>query len=201
MLFAGVDGGWRCLDRNIRLNGEEIAKSGTLVVGKFAMQSVGAEDGLALGLGHLAQIAEGAADEALAVGGKCVELLGGDANLLPLLRSEMFHHLIALQQAATLLLRHTVQFGEIVQRALLGLRGQLAEARFILERLLLLLESHVAVTIHPLLEMLLVRLGARRGFRSNVLPLWLRLRSRLFGHGMGLSPSKTRRGGKQKESR
>jgi hypothetical protein len=200
VLFAGVDRGGRPLDRNVRFDSQEIAEGGALVVGELAVKTIRVEDGLALRLGHLAQIAEGAADQALTVRGKRAELLRGDADLLPLLRSEVLHHLVAFQQATALLLRHVVQLGEIVQRTLLGLRWQLAEAGFTLERSLLLGKRHVAVAIHPLFQVLLVRLGAGRGLGSSVGPLGRR-GSRLPGLRMGLSPGKAWRGGKQKESR
>ena len=58
------------MDRNVRLNGEEITKSGTLVVGKLAVKTVGVEDGLALRLGHLTKITPGAGHQATTIGRK-----------------------------------------------------------------------------------------------------------------------------------
>jgi hypothetical protein len=77
---------------------------------------------------------------------------------LPLRWAELLHLLGALQDAPALLGRHIVELREAVAHALLGLRGEIAETGLIFERVLLLCKWKIAVMIHPLRQVLLIRL-------------------------------------------
>jgi hypothetical protein len=114
---------------------------------------------LALGLGHLAEVAEGTADEAAAILRKAAELLHCSAKLLALRDAHVGDGFVALEEAAALLGRHIVELGKAVAEPLLGLGGKIVEAGLALERLLLLSERHVAVTSHPLGQVLLILCG------------------------------------------
>jgi hypothetical protein len=101
------------------------------------------------------RIAEGAGDEAATVYREAAEILHGAAYLLALRRGEALHGLGMLDDTAALLIGHVVELGEAIKHSLLSLGRELAEAGFVLERGLLLLERELAVTIHPLGQMLL----------------------------------------------
>jgi hypothetical protein len=110
-------------------------------------------------LRHLAEVAEGAGHKSAAILGKPLVLFCCGANLLPLLRSKMLNRLSVLNHAAALFGRHVVELREVVSQGLLGLRREIAEAGLILERALLLCQGQIAVTVHPLAQMLLFRLS------------------------------------------
>jgi hypothetical protein len=160
------------------------------------VQAVGGKNRLTLRFRHLAQIAKRASYKTAAIRGKRVELLGCTANLLALLRTEVLQRLVALQQTATLLLRHAVQPGKIIELALLRLRRKLPETRLILESPLLLREAQAAVAIHPLLKVLLIRLRTSRRPGPSRLPLWRG--SSLPWRRVGLTPRETGRGAKER---
>jgi hypothetical protein len=159
-LFAGVYGVGGALDGDVRLDGKEVIEGGALVVVELAVEAIGAEDGLALGLGHLSEIAEGTLDETAAIGWERGELLRGAAYLLALSRSEVLEGLVAGEETAALLIGHVVELGEAIEEALLVLLGKLVEAGLVLKSALLLIWWEIAMAIHPLGEMLLVGLGA-----------------------------------------
>ena len=58
------------LNGKIGLDGEETGERAAFLVRELAAETVGVEDGLALRLGHLAEVAEGPGDEAAAVFGE-----------------------------------------------------------------------------------------------------------------------------------
>ncbi|CAN5616626.1 hypothetical protein BH10ACI4_BH10ACI4_02240 [soil metagenome] len=94
---------------------------------------VGAKDRLALLIRHLAQIAEGTGDETAALYRQITELPHGCPDLLTLRLGEMLHRFVPLKDATPLLVGHTVELGQAIQHALLGLLRKLPEARFALE--------------------------------------------------------------------
>ena len=125
------------LNGKVGFDGEETGEGAAFLVRELAAETVGVEDGLALGVGHLAEVAEGPGDEAAAVFGETAKLLEGSADLLTLRHSEMRHGFVVLDEAAALLGRHVVKLGEAIEHALLGLRRKVAEARFLLQSALL----------------------------------------------------------------
>jgi hypothetical protein len=146
----------RLLDGDIRLDREEVVEGAALLVGELAAEAIGVHHGLTLGLRHLAEIAEGSADETTAVLRKAAELLHSSAKLLALSDAHISDGFVALEEAAALLGRHAVELCETVAEALLGLGGKIMKARFALKRFLLLGERHLAVARHPLGQMLLI---------------------------------------------
>ena len=147
--------------------------------------------GLTLVRREIAQIAEGVGNGAAAVRGEAGELAHGAAHLLTLLGGEMLHGFGAGNDALPFFWSHVVELGEAVVHALLHLRGQIAETGFTLQGPLLLRHGEVAVTVHPLGEMLLIFLrnsGVRgsggMGGRSGSTP-WARLRKAADGDGKG----------------
>jgi hypothetical protein len=156
----------RALDGNEGLNSEEAGEGVAFLIGELVPETVGAEDGLALRLRHLAEVTEGTGDQAAAIFGEAAKLLHGSANLLTLGRREMRDGLVVLNDAAALFGRHTVELRETIEHVLLRQRRKVAEARLLLQGPLLVSERLVAVTIHPLAEMILVLLlGAGTGVR------------------------------------
>jgi len=149
--FAGA------LHGEVRLHGEEVREGGAFLVGELAAKTIGVENSLALREGHLADVTKGAGYKTSAVLGKAAELLHRSSNLLPLWRAEPLHGFGALEQATALFRLHIVKLGESILHALLGLPRKLAEAGFILQRLLLLRERQIPVAGDPLRKMLLRR--------------------------------------------
>lgn len=146
------------MDRNEGFNREETGEGVAFLIGELAAETIGAEDSLTLRLGHLAKITEGSCDQAATVFGETAKLLHGPADLLTLRRREMRHGFVVLDDAAALLGRHVVKLGEAVEHALLCLGGKVAEAGFLLQGSLLIGERQIAMTVHPLGEVLLVLL-------------------------------------------
>lgn len=166
-IFGSVAG---ALHGKVGFDGEEVGEGGALLVGELAPKASGVKNSLALRNRHLADIAEGAGYKAAAIDGKAAELLHRSTNLLPLRRREPFHHLGAFKQAAALFRRHVIELRQPVLHPLLRLLRQFAETRFILESLLLLRERQIAVAVHPLREMLLLRplrMGIRRALSKD----------------------------------
>ncbi len=143
------------LGRKVRFNLEQIREGAALLVGELAAEAVRVQHRLTLRGRHLPQIAEGVGHQSPAVLGKRSKLLHRPANLLPLRHAEMFHRLVALDQALALLGRHIVELSEAIAQMLLCLRGKLAEARLVFERPLLLGQRETAVVVHPLFKMFL----------------------------------------------
>ncbi len=77
----------------------------------------------------------------------------------------MLHRFGAFNDAAALLGRHIVELRETVEHTLLGLRREIAEARFVLQGALLVPPEEDCYDDHPLGQMLLIplRTGARNG--------------------------------------
>jgi len=96
--------------------------------------------------------------EAATILGKTSVLLQRATNLLPLRWGEMFHLLGALKDAPTLLGRHVVELRQTIVHALLRLRWKITEAGLLFERTLLFCKRKIAVMIHPLPQVLLIRL-------------------------------------------
>jgi len=126
------------LDRNVGLECEKTGECVALLIGELPAETVCVHDGLPLLRRHLAQVTEGAGDHELAVLGKSAVLLNRTLDLLSLLRSEVLHLLVALNDAPTLLGSHIVELSEAIAYALLRLRWKITEARLILKRTLLL---------------------------------------------------------------
>ncbi len=113
---------------------------------------------MTLGNRHLAYIAEGACDEAATLGGETAELLHGTADLLPLRWRELLHDLGPGKQALALLGRHRIQLRKPVPHTLLCLCGKVLKSGFMLQGALLLLQWEIAMAIHPLRQVFLLRL-------------------------------------------
>lgn len=117
------------------------------------------------------------ADGAAAVLRQGAKLKHRAANLLALRGSKVLHRLIALQNAVSLLRGHAVQLAQPIAHSLLRLGGKLVKSGLTLKRALLLRNRQVAVTAHPLGEMLLVA-GSRRGVPRAVISRRRSLRRR-----------------------
>jgi hypothetical protein len=159
-LLAAVDRVTGSPDREIGFDGKEVGESGALLIGELAADAIRVENGLALRVGHLAEVAEGAADQAPTISREAIPLMHGCDDLLPLRLGQMLQCLVALQYAATLFFRHIVELGKALQITLLGLGGELTEAGFVLEGGVLLIQREVTMTFHPLCQVFLVRAGA-----------------------------------------
>jgi len=146
------------LNRQIGLDSEEAGECASLLIGELTAEAFRIEDGLTLRNRHLADIAEGAGYQSAAIHWQIAELLHRPTKLLTLLRRETLHDLGALEESAALLRRHAIELAQVVAHPLLGLRRQVAEAGFPFQGTLLLLQGEVAVMVHPLAEMLLLRL-------------------------------------------
>lgn len=144
------------LDWKIGFKRQKTGKGIALLIGKLLVKSVGAEDSQPLRLRHLSQVAKGSSDQAAAVLGKPAILLQRTAKLLPLWRSEVFYRFGVFQHASALLRRHIIKLSEAVPHRLLRLRWKIAEAGFLFERALLIGQGHVAMTVHPLPQVLLI---------------------------------------------
>ena len=144
---------------------KEIGERAPLLVRKLAAKAGRVENGLALRLRHLAKIAEGAGNEAATIFRESAKLLHRAANLLSLRRRKALHGFGAVKDSAALVRRHVIELRQAIAHALLGRRGQIAKAGLIFQSALLLRERKVAVTVHPLGQMLLipVRLWSERG--------------------------------------
>src|SRR5260370_32363737 len=108
------------LNRKVGFDREEIGDGVAFLIGELSAETVRAEDGLALWLRHLAQVAEGASDQAATVLGKSTVFLQRAADLLALRWSEVLHLLGALKDAPALLGCHIVTLREAVPHGLLG---------------------------------------------------------------------------------
>ena len=150
------------------LNGHEAAEGVALLIVEAIGVAAGVECGGALFGRKLAKGAEAAANGGFLVRRKRRPVARGRANLLALLRREVLHIFIALDERVALLLRHGVELGEAVAHALLrGLR-QIVEAGLVFERLLLLRRRKIVVVVHPLFKMFAARsVGAGVGADSR----------------------------------
>lgn len=83
-------------------------------------------------------------------------MLDGRSVLLPLGQCHPLKRLIPLENAVPLLRVHIVELNESVPIALLRLRGQIFESWFILKLPQLFLHGDILVSLHPLLQMLLL---------------------------------------------
>jgi hypothetical protein len=128
----------RVLDRNVGFKCEKTGERVALLLGELSAETVCVHEGLTLLRRHLAQVAEGAGYEELAVLRKSAVLLNRTLDLLSLLRSEVLHLLVALNNAPALLWSHIVELSEAIAYALLRLRWKITEARLILKGTLLL---------------------------------------------------------------
>lgn len=137
----------------VGLDREEAGERVALLRGETAAVAIGVQESLALRLGHIPKLAEGAGDLVAAIGREAAKLLNRVANLLTLRRAEAGQSFVVIQESLALLGRHVVELCETVAQPLLGFRGETAEAGFALERFLLLLRGKVAMALHPLLEM------------------------------------------------
>jgi len=79
----------------------------------------------------------------------------------------MLQNLCLLQHPPPLLGRHVIELIELVTKPLLGLGRQVAKTGLILERTLLLRRRKIAVTIHPLPQVILVLLLGRCRVRNR----------------------------------
>jgi hypothetical protein len=149
------------LDRQIRFDGKESGERVALLLGKLAAKAVFLEDGIALLRRHLAEVAEGAGDKAATVLWKATKLPQGTHNLLALRWRQMLHRFGAFNDAAALFGRHIVELRKAVEHALLCLLREITEAGFVLQGTLLVCQRKIAVTIHPLCQMLLIPLRTR----------------------------------------
>src|SRR5208283_3435454 len=149
-------GGWGGRVWGVGLDREDGGEHGALAVGELGAEGWGINGQLALVLGHLAEVEDGANDDAPARHGERVQLLDGIAVLLALRRSEAFQGLVAVQHAGALLRIHVVEPGQLVELVLLELPGQLAKSGIVLQGALLFGEREIAVAVHPLLHVLLV---------------------------------------------
>jgi hypothetical protein len=77
---------------------------------------------------------------------------GGGVDLLTLRRAHALHGFRAIDDALTLLWRHIVELGEAVAQVLLDLRAKLAEAGFLFEGALLLVQWLATMGVHPFAE-------------------------------------------------
>jgi len=119
--------------------------------------ATGVESSGALVRRQLAQGAEAAADGGLLILWQRGPVARGRADLIALLRREVLHIFVALDESVALLLRHGIELGEAIAHALLrGLR-QIVEAGLVLKRLLLLGGVESAVLVHPLGQMFAAR--------------------------------------------
>jgi len=119
--------------------------------------ATGVESSGALVRRQLAQGAEAAADCGLLILWQRGPVARGRADLIALLRREVLHIFVALDESVALLLRHGIELGEAIAHALLrGLR-QIVEAGLVLKRLLLLGGVESAVLVHPLGQMFAAR--------------------------------------------
>jgi hypothetical protein len=128
-----------------------------LLVGELTPKAVRVKLGLALLRRQLTKIAKGVGNHPAALFRELAELLHRAAKLLALVRSEPFHQLGTLRHPLALLERHIVELDKLVAKSILGLRRKLTKARFVLQGTLLLPQGKVAVPLHPLRQMLLVR--------------------------------------------
>src|SRR6266851_377459 len=126
----------RTLHREIRFDSQQVRERIALRVGELAAETVGVQECLPLILRHLPEVSEGSGNQTPAVDGKSAKLLHGAPDLL------------------------TLRYGKVLQHTLLCLGRKIVEAWLALQRMLLLSQRQVAVTIHPLAKMLLVRLRA-----------------------------------------
>ena len=190
MLFRGEHG----------LNAQEAAERAALLRIEAVGVAAGVERGGALVRRKLTQSAEAAANSGLLVRWQRGPVARGRAYLVTLLRREVLHIFVALDEPIALVGRHGVELGKAVAHALLRGLGQIVEAGFVLKRLLLLRRREIAVDVHPLGEMLATRAAAGVGTdggaafaafnrseartaaaRSRLLLLRLGLRPRLGG--------------------
>lgn len=118
--------------------------------------AVGSEQVLLLIGRKIAKLAEGLSDLALAIRRKIAKLLHGVADLLALLWRKLGDGLIAFQPATAAIRAHIVKLRESFAHTILRRRRKVVESGLVLERLLLLIRSEIAVTVHPLQQMLLV---------------------------------------------
>ena len=140
--------------------------------------------GLALRLWYVPESAKRSSDRPAAVFGEGSEISQGTAYLLPLRHGETLHGLRASEDAFALAWGHAVELSEPLMHAELDVRLELAKTGLGIERSLLLIEGQVAMALHPLRQMLLVRVRpahpiAARGLRRN-----RRRRHALNGSGM-----------------
>jgi hypothetical protein len=146
------------LNREVGFDREEIGDGVALLIGELTAEAIWVEDSLALRLGHLAEVAEGASDHAASILGKPTILFYRAVPLLPLCWSEVLDLLVALKEAPALLRCHVVELSDAIVHALLCLQWKIAETRFVFKRALLVCRGKVAVTSHPLRQVLLIPL-------------------------------------------
>jgi hypothetical protein len=145
--------------RGVGLDREDGGEHGALGIGELGAEGGGVDGLLALIGGHLAEVEDGANDDAAARQGNRVQLLHGIAVLLTLGQREALQGLVAVEHAAALLRVHVVEPGQLVELVLLELPRKLAKAGIVLECALLFREREIAVVVHPLLHVLLVLSG------------------------------------------
>ncbi len=155
-------------DGKIRFHGEESGERVAFLLRKLATEAVFLEDGIALLWRHFAEVAEGACNEAATVLRKAAELSQSAYHLLPLWRCQMLHGFSAVNHATPLLGRHIVKLRETVAHTLLSLRRKVAEARLVFQGALLVRQRKIAVTIHPLGQVLLILLRTGNWSRSRL---------------------------------
>jgi hypothetical protein len=144
------------LGRNIGFDGQQVGEGTAFLVGELSPVAVRVEHGLTLRRRQLAKIAKGMGNQSPTVLGKLTELLHRTAKLLTLVWREALHQLRALSRALELFRRHIVELYEPVAETILSFRRKIAKAWFILKCPLLLREGKVAVSLHPLRQMILI---------------------------------------------
>ncbi|XWK48558.1 hypothetical protein RBB78_14060 [Tunturiibacter empetritectus] len=110
---------------------------------------------------HLAKVAEGTRNQTATIFRKPAKLLHRTANLLSLRQRETLHRFGAVKDPLALLRRHVIQLRQAIAHTLLGRQRKIAKAGLIFQSALLLREGKVAVTVHPLGQMLLISLRLR----------------------------------------
>ncbi len=175
MTTRGLVGlGCLALERRVdRSDFEEAVDGSALLVVEPAAELGRVHVGLTLGGGQVAEQEEGAVDGVLAVLGQTADGGHGIANLLALGGGEVLHRFSAGDEFVALLGGHGVELGEALVELGLLLRGQVAEAGLVLQRVLLLGQRQVAMGLHPLGKVLLglagtigrdqLRIGGWRG--------------------------------------
>ncbi len=117
----------------------------------------GVESSGALVRRKLAQSAEAALNRGLLVGWKRGPVARGSGYLVALLRRQVLHILVALNDAITLRLRHGIELRKAVAHALLRYLRKVMKAGLVFQRLLLLGRVEGAMRVHPLGKVLATR--------------------------------------------
>ena len=141
----------------IRLSGQQRVDHGAVIgIGKLLREGRRVDDLLTLLRRHLAQVQHGVGHHTLVRARQSLELLCGRGELLPLPGAHALQRLDLAQAAFALLRVHGIEAAKLVHLPLLLPLWQFAEARLVLQGMLLVGQRHIVVALHPLGEMALV---------------------------------------------